>query len=101
MCIRDSYTAQDWEGFRQLVSASNLQDKELILRVLQMYPDTETREREIKNISYVFEDLAKTILPQLRRSRLIAKMCIRDRVRPYRHRVLRCPRYRLAYRPRL
>ncbi len=68
------YTAQDWEGFRQLVSASNLQDKELILRVLQMYPDTETREREIKNISYVFEDLAKTILPQLRRSRLIANI---------------------------
>ena len=68
------YTAQDWEGFRQLVSASNLQDKELILRVLQMYPDTETREREIKNISYVFEDLAETILPQLRRSRLIANI---------------------------
>ncbi len=68
------YTAQDWEGFRQLVSASNLQDKELILRVLEMYPDTETREREIKNISYVFEDLAETILPQLRRSRLIANI---------------------------
>lgn len=68
------YTAQDWEGFRQLVSASNLQDKELILRVLEMYPDSETREREIKNISYVFEDLAETILPQLRRSRIIANI---------------------------
>ncbi|MFA5695620.1 MAG: hypothetical protein WC950_09770, partial [Proteiniphilum sp.] len=45
------YTAEDWEGFRQLVSASDLQDKELILRVLEMYPDSETREREIKNIS--------------------------------------------------
>lgn len=68
------YTAEDWEGFRQLVSASNLQDKELILRVLEMYPDSETREREIKNISYVFEDLAETILPQLRRSRIIANI---------------------------
>ncbi len=68
------YTAQDWEGFRQLVAASNLQDKDLILRVLQMYPDSETREREIKNISYVFEDLAETILPQLRRSRIIANI---------------------------
>lgn len=68
------YTAQDWEGFRQLVSASNLQDKELILRVLEMYPDSETREREIKNISYVFEELAGTILPQLRRSRIIANI---------------------------
>ena len=68
------YTAEDWDGFRQLVSASNLQDKELILRVLEMYPDSETREREIKNISYVFEDLAQTILPQLRRSRITANI---------------------------
>ena len=68
------YTAEDWEGFRQLVSASDLQDKELILRVLEMYPDSETREREIKNISYVFEDLATTILPQLRRSRIVANI---------------------------
>jgi tetratricopeptide (TPR) repeat protein len=68
------YTAEDWDGFRQLVSASNIQDKELILRVLEMYTDSETREKEIKNISYVFEDLAKTILPQLRRSRIIANI---------------------------
>ena len=68
------YTAQDWEGFSQLVAASTLQDKELILRVLEMYPDSETREREIKNISYVFEELAETILPQLRRSRIIANI---------------------------
>jgi tetratricopeptide (TPR) repeat protein len=68
------YTAEDWDGFRQLVSASNLQDKDLILRVLEMYPDSETREKEIKNISYVFEDLAETILPQLRRSRIIANI---------------------------
>ncbi len=68
------YTAEDWDGFRQLVSASDLQDKELILRVLEMYPDSETREREIKNISYVFEELATTILPQLRRSRIVANI---------------------------
>ncbi len=68
------YTAEDWEGFRQLVLASDLQDKELILRVLEMYPDSETREREIRNISYVFEELATTILPQLRRSRIIANI---------------------------
>lgn len=68
------YTAEDWEGFRQLVSQSDLQDKELILRVLEMYPDSETREREIKNISYVFQELAETILPQLRRSRIMANI---------------------------
>lgn len=68
------YTAQDWEGFSKLVAASNLQDKDLILRVLEMYPDSETREKEIKNISYVFDELASTILPQLRRSRIIANI---------------------------
>ena len=68
------YTAQDWEGFRELVSKSNLQDKELVLRVLSMYTDPEQREREIKNISTVFKSLADEILPQLRRSRLTANI---------------------------
>ncbi len=72
--VNARYTAQDWEGFRQLLEASNLQDKDLVLRVLSMYPDPETREREIKNISAVYGDLAETILPQLRRSRLIANI---------------------------
>ena len=70
------YTAQDWDGFRKLVEQSNLQDKELVLRVLEMYPDPEVREREIKNISSVFSDLADVILPQLRRSRLVANITI-------------------------
>lgn len=64
------YTAQDWEGFQQLVSASNIQDKEVILRVLSMYKDPEQREQQIKNISSAFRELADEILPQLRRSRL-------------------------------
>ncbi len=66
------YTAQDWEGFKELVSKSNLQDKDLILRVLSMYQDPEQREAEIKNISSVYKDLADNILPQLRRARLTA-----------------------------
>ena len=69
-----NYTAQDWEGFQQLVAQSNLQDKDLVLRVLSMYKDPEQREREIKNISTVFKTLADEILPQLRRSRLIANI---------------------------
>jgi hypothetical protein len=64
------YTAQDWEGFQELVSKSNIQDKELILRVLSMYSDPQQREQEIKNISSVYKRLADEILPQLRRSRL-------------------------------
>ena len=68
------YTAQDWEGFQSLVSKSNLQDKDLVIRVLSMYKDPEEREREIKNISTVFKSLADEILPQLRRSRLTANI---------------------------
>lgn len=68
--VDSKYTAQDWEGFQELVSQSNIQDKELILRVLSMYQDPEQRETEIKNISSVYKDLADEVLPQLRRARL-------------------------------
>ena len=70
--VDTKYTAQDWEGFQELVSKSNIQDKDLILRVLSMYSDPEQRETEIKNISSVYKTLADEILPQLRRARLTA-----------------------------
>lgn len=70
VAVDAKYTAQDWEGFQELVSKSNIQDKELILRVLSMYQDPAQREQEIKNISSVYKTLADEILPQLRRSRL-------------------------------
>jgi len=68
------FTPEDWEGFRRLVSESKIQDKDLILSVLSMYQDPEVREREIHNLSHVFEQLAEEILPQLRYSRITAKI---------------------------
>ena len=68
--IDTKYTAEDWEGFKTLVEKSNIQDKEVILRVLSMYNDPERREAEIKNLSSVYGTLADEILPQLRRARL-------------------------------
>ncbi len=68
------FTAEDWEGFQKLVSESGIQDKELILSVLSMYKDPEEREREIRNLSSVFEQLAEEILPQLRYSRITASI---------------------------
>ena len=65
------YTAEDWDGFQELVKASNIQDKDVILRVLSMYKDPQEREQQIKNISSAFRELADGILPQLRRSRMI------------------------------
>ena len=68
--VETKYTAEDWDGFKELVEKSNIQDKEIILRVLSMYTDPERRETEIKNISSVYGTLADEILPQLRRARL-------------------------------
>ena len=65
-----NYTAEDWEGFQQLVQASDIQDKDVILRVLSMYKDPQEREQQIRNISAAFRELADGVLPQLRRSRL-------------------------------
>jgi Flp pilus assembly protein TadD len=68
--VEASYTAQDWEGFQQLVQASDIQDKDVILRVLSMYKDPQEREQQIKNMSHGFKELADGILPELRRARL-------------------------------
>lgn len=68
------FTPEDWEGFQRLVAQSNIQDKDLILSVLSMYNDPEQREREIRNLSNVFEQLAEQILPQLRYSRITASI---------------------------
>ena len=66
--------AEDWEGFQELVAASDLEDKDLIIRVLSMYSDPAVREKEIKNMSAVYSSLAKNVLPELRRARFIANV---------------------------
>lgn len=68
--ISSKYTAEDWDGFKELMEKSDIQDKDLILRVLSMYSDPVVREKEIKNISQAFKVIADKILPQLRRSKL-------------------------------
>ena len=68
--VDSKYTAEDWEGFKELVSKSELPDKELILRVLSMYDDPEEREMQIKNISSIYSELADDVLPKLRRARI-------------------------------
>ena len=69
--IESEVTAEDWEGFKKLMENSNIQDKELVLRVLSMYSDPEEREAQIKNLSAVYKNIAEDVLPQLRRSRLV------------------------------
>jgi len=68
--LDSKFTAEDWDGFQKLMESSNIQDKQVILSVLNMYQDSEQREREIKNLSAAFKTIADEILPQLRRSRL-------------------------------
>ena len=69
--VNAKYTAEDWDGFQKLVQASNIQDKDVILRVLSMYKDPAEREQQIRNMSAGFRELADGILPELRRSRMI------------------------------
>ncbi|MBN2775764.1 MAG: hypothetical protein JXR31_16025, partial [Prolixibacteraceae bacterium] len=68
--IKSRYTPEDWDGFKELMEKSNIQDKELILRVLSMYNDPEVREREIKNLAVAFTAVADQILPKLRRAKI-------------------------------
>ena len=69
--VDTKFTAEDWEGFQELISKSNLQDKQVILRVLSMYEDPEEREQQISNMSEIYTDIKQNILPGLRRARLI------------------------------
>ena len=66
--------AEDWEGFQELVAQSDIEDKDLIIRVLSMYSDPAVREKEIRNLSAVYQTLAKEVLPELRRARFIANV---------------------------
>ena len=69
--IASNITAEDWDGFQKAMEQSNMQDKDLVLRVLSMYSDPEEREAQIKNLSSVYGNIAEEILPALRRSRLV------------------------------
>ncbi|MDR2801631.1 MAG: hypothetical protein LBB31_00250 [Prevotellaceae bacterium] len=73
-----STISEDWDGFRELVAASSIQDKDLILRVLSMYSDPVVREREIKNMSKVYQVLADKVLPDLRRASLVANVTVQN-----------------------
>ena len=72
--LTTKYTPEDWDGFKELMEKSTIQDKELILRVLSMYSDPEVREREIKNLSSAFTAVANDILPKLRRAKITASV---------------------------
>lgn len=68
--FKTEQVAEDWDGFKELMKSSSIEDKELILRVLSMYSDPVVREQEIKNIAAVYENVAKDVLPKLRRSQI-------------------------------
>ena len=69
--VKTRSIGEDWEGFQELVKNSSIEDRDLILRVLSMYSDPNVREREIRNLSSVYQSLANSILPELRRARFI------------------------------
>lgn len=62
---------EDWEGLKELVAASDIKDKNLILQVLGLYSSSAQREAEIKNMASVFAELKSEVLPKLRRSQVV------------------------------
>ncbi|MFN4233828.1 MAG: tetratricopeptide repeat protein [Bacteroidia bacterium] len=66
--IKTANTPEDWEGFKSLMQQSDIKDKDLIIRVLEMYSDPVQREKEIKNLAATYKEVADKILPQLRRA---------------------------------
>ncbi len=71
---KEHFTTEDWEGFKELMEQSNLPDKDLVLRVLSMYSDPDQREKEIKNMSKIYTEIAEQILPKLRRTVMKVKV---------------------------
>jgi Flp pilus assembly protein TadD len=69
---------QDWEGFQEAVAKSNIEDKDLILRVLSMYSDPAVRESEIRNMSQIYSEINKRVFPELRRARLVTSTEFRN-----------------------
>lgn len=67
-------TPEDWEGFQKLMQQSDIPDKDLVLRVLSMYSDPIQREKEIKNMSKVYKEIADKVLPKLRRGQIVVKV---------------------------
>ncbi|MBQ1697878.1 MAG: hypothetical protein II075_08335 [Bacteroidales bacterium] len=76
---RQTTQSEDWEGFKKMMESSNLRDKDLILRVLSMYSDPNTREREIKNIAAAYTSLKSDVLPKLRRSEINAVLQTKEK----------------------
>ncbi|PIQ17086.1 MAG: hypothetical protein COW67_00210 [Flavobacteriales bacterium CG18_big_fil_WC_8_21_14_2_50_32_9] len=67
---KETGKGEDWTGFKTLMQASDIKDKELIIRVLEQYADVTKREEEIKNLAATYNEVAKKVLPQLRRSQV-------------------------------
>lgn len=68
--FKNTPKGEDWEGFKSKMQASSIEDKNLILRVLEMYTDLNKREQEIKNLAATYVEIQKEILPALRRSQM-------------------------------
>lgn len=63
---------EDYEGFKRELQASKMNDdeKNLVIRVLEMHSDPVTRETEMRNMGKTFKYLDDNIFPKLRRAEI-------------------------------
>ena len=61
---------EDFDGFKKELQASSINEdeKNLVIRVLEMHKDPTMRETEMRNMGKTFTELDKDIFPKLRRA---------------------------------
>jgi tetratricopeptide (TPR) repeat protein len=74
---KDLYTeisvGEDWEGFENLVTTSDIKDKKRINRIVNSIADVDVREQRIRDLAEIYDAIADNVLPQLRKATIIIK----------------------------
>lgn len=73
----DLYTktsvGEDWQGFENLVSTSNIKDKRRINRIVNSITDLDVREQQIRDLAEIYDAITDNVLPQLRKATIIIR----------------------------
>ena len=70
---------EDYDGFKAALRASeeiSKEDQDLLIRIVEINKDPESREKEIRNLAKAFKNLEKYIFPMLRRSEMVIKYTV-------------------------
>lgn len=69
----ETSVGEDWEGFENLVSSSDIKDKNRINRIVNSIADVDVREQRIRDLAEIYDALNDNVLPQLRKATIIIR----------------------------